>query len=366
MLYKNTKVKVRSPDRHTEYFDKVAEVLQGDTLPPYFFIICLDYILRTSIDKIKENGFKLTKERSRRYHAKTITDADYADYIALLANAPTQAEILLHNLERASASLGLHVNAHKTGYMCFNQTGNISTLNGSSLKLVDNFKYLGSSVSSTETDINTRLTKAWTAFNKLSVIWKSDLTDKMKRSFFQAVIVSILLYGCTTWTLNKRMEKKLDGNYARMLREILNQSWRQHPAKQQLYSHLQPITRTIKIRRNKHLGLCWRSRDELVSDVLLWTPAHERARAGRPDRTYIQQLCTDSRFSPEDLSKAMNDWEVWWEWARNICADSATWWWWWYRMREGDRYRYRQTYICRHIIIYCYSAMCPAGLQSTS
>ena len=115
--------------------------------------------------------------------------------------------------------------------MCLNQTGDISTLNGRSLKLVDKFTYLGSSVSSTENDIDTRLTKPWTAINKLSVIWKSDLTDKMKRSFFQAVIVSILLYGCTTWTLTKRIEKNLDGNYTRMLRAIMNKSWQQHPSR---------------------------------------------------------------------------------------------------------------------------------------
>ena len=167
------------------------------------FIICLDYVLRTSIDKIKENGFELTKKRSRRYPATTITDADYADDIAILANTPDQAETLLHSLERAAASMGLHVNAHKTEYMCYNQTGDISTLKGTPLKLVDKFTYLGSSVESTEKDIETRLTKAWTAINRLSTIWKSDLTDKMKRSFFQAAVTSILLYGCTTWTLTK-------------------------------------------------------------------------------------------------------------------------------------------------------------------
>ena len=117
--------------------------------------------------------------------------------------------------------IGLHVNAHKTEYMCYNQTGKIATLDGASLKLVDKFTYLGSSVSSTEKDIDTRLTKAWTAIDRLSIIWKSDLTDKMKRSFFQAAVVSILLYGCTTWTLTKRLEK-LDGNYTRMLSAILN------------------------------------------------------------------------------------------------------------------------------------------------
>ena len=96
-------------------------------------------MLRTSIDKIKENNFKLTKERSRRYPPKTITNADYADDIALLANAPVQAETLLYNLEQAAAGIGLHVNAHKMEYMYFNQTGDISTLNSSSLKLVDKF-----------------------------------------------------------------------------------------------------------------------------------------------------------------------------------------------------------------------------------
>ena len=189
-------------------------------------------MLRTSIDKIKENGFKLTKKRSRRYPVKTITDADYTDDIAPLANAPTQTETQLYNLERADVGIGLYVNAHKMEYICFNQTGNVSTLNGSSLKLVDKFTYPGSSVSSTETDIDTQLVKAWTAINRLSVIWKSDLTDKMKRSFFQAAVV-LILYGCATWTLTKRMEKKLDGNYTRMLRAILNKSWRQHSTKQQ-------------------------------------------------------------------------------------------------------------------------------------
>ena len=88
MLHRNTKVKVCSSDGDTDYFGIVAGVLQGDTLAQYLFIICLDYVLRTPINKIKENGFKLTKERSRRYPAQTIMDTDYADDITLLANAP--------------------------------------------------------------------------------------------------------------------------------------------------------------------------------------------------------------------------------------------------------------------------------------
>ena len=140
-------------------------------------------MLRTSIDIINDNGFKMAKERSRRYPTQTVTDSDYANYIALLANTPAQAKTLIHNLQWASAGLGLHLMSHKTEYMCFNQRGDISTLNCSSLKLLGRLTYLGSSVSSTEKDINTRLAKAWTAIDRLSVIWKSDLTDKIKRSF---------------------------------------------------------------------------------------------------------------------------------------------------------------------------------------
>ena len=150
----------------------------------------------------------------------------------------------------------------------------------------------------------------------------------MKRSFFQAAVTSILLYGCTSWTLTKWLEKKLDGNYTRMLRAILNKSWQQHPTRHQLYGHLPPITKTIQVRRTRHAGHCWRSRDELIRDVLLWIPTHGRAKAGRPARTYIQQLCEDTGCCPEDLPRAMNDRVEWRERVRDIRAASTIWWWW--------------------------------------
>ena len=160
--------------------------------------------------------------------------------------------------------------------------------------------------------------------------WKSDLTDKIKCSFFQAAIMWLLLYGCTTWTLTKRMEKKLDSNYARMPRAILNKFWRQHPIKQPLYGHLTPITKTIQVRRNRHAEHCWRKKDWLISDLLRWTPTHGRAKAGRPARTYIQSLCVDTGCCYEDMPEAMNDREEWRERVRDIRADG--WWWWWWRL----------------------------------
>ena len=180
MVYKNTKVKVLSPEGDTDYFDIVAGVLQGEILAPYLFIICLSYVLRSS-DKMKENGFKQTKEKSRWYAAQKNSDADYADEIALLTSA--------HSLERTAAGIGLHVNAQDREYICFNQSSDTSTLNRSSLKLVNNFTYLDRHHHATSKGIDSN--------DRLSITWKSHLTDKIKLSFFQ-VIVSILLYGCTT------------------------------------------------------------------------------------------------------------------------------------------------------------------------
>ena len=125
------------------------------------------------------------------------------------------------------------------------------------------------------------------------------------------------------------MEKNLDGNYTRMMRAVLNKSWRQHPTRQQLYGHLPPIMKTIQVRWTRHAGHCWRCKDELISDILLWNLSHGRAKAGQPARTYIQQLCADTGCS---LEEPMDDWDKWWERVKEIHASSTTWWWWWCKL----------------------------------
>ena len=206
---------------------------------------------------------------------------------------------MLHSLQRAAGSIGLHVNADKTEYMCFNQRGDISRLKGVPQKLVDKFTYRESCVSSNEDDINTPLAKAWSANDRLSVILKSDMSDKIKRRFFQAAVVSILLYGCTTWTLTKRMKNKA-WQFSQECCELHWTSSRgNHSIKQRMYGHLPPITKTIQFRRTRLAGHCRRSKEELISDILLWTP-HGPVKLGQPAWTYIQQLCADTGFRLED------------------------------------------------------------------
>ena len=117
------------------------------------------------------------------------------------------------------------------------------------------------------------------------------------------------------------------------MRAILNKSWRKHPTRHQLYGHLPPVTKTIQARRTRYAGHCWRSRYELISDVLLWTPAYGQAKAGRPARTYILQLCEDTGCSPEDLPEALNDREKWRKRVRDIYTSGTTWWWWWWNVK---------------------------------
>ena len=136
----------------------------------------------------------------------------------------------------------------------------------------------------------------------LLLSWKRELSDKTKSNFFQAAGVSMLLYGCTTWTLTKRIVKKLNGNRIRMLRTMLNNSRKQHPPKQQLYGHLPPILKTIQIRRRRHMVYCRRIKDELQL---------RRRRVGRPGRTYLHQLSTDIGCCLEDLPEVMDDIDGW-------------------------------------------------------
>ena len=121
-----------------------------------------------------------------------------------------------------------------------------------------------------------------------------------------------------------------NGNNKYSLHNTSNKNGQHHPTRHKLYGHLPPITKTIQVRRTRHAGHCWRSRNELIRDVLLWIPTHGRVKAGRPARTYTQQLCEDTGCCPEDLPGAMNDREEWRERVRDIRATSATWWWWWW------------------------------------
>ena len=212
MLYKNTRSLVRLPEGDTSFFYITAGVLQGDTLAPSIFIICLDYVLRKAIDEKLDLGFTLIQRRSRRHPAKKIADTDYADDIALLTDYIKDAEATVHSVENLAKVIGLFVNATKTKFICLNQNAGSGTnsLNRETIDLENDLNYLGSFIASTKKDDNIRLGEAWAALNGMNNIWKSNLPDQLKRNFFSATVEYVLVYGSISWTLTSALEKKID------------------------------------------------------------------------------------------------------------------------------------------------------------
>ena len=270
--YSNTKAKVITPDGETDAFQIYSGVLQGDTLAPYLFVIVLDYALRQAIQGREEDlGFRLTRRLSSRKRAVVVTDLDFADDIALLSEQVEQAQELLKRVKEPAKQIGLEMNAKKTKCLSFNHSEQVEVMidSGTQLEVVKDFKYLGAWIDNTEADVKSRKAAAWRACNKLTRIWKSDLSRTIKNSLLTATVESVLLYGSEAWTLTKQLKKQLDGCYTRMLRTALGIHWSQHMTNEDLYGDRPKITDKIRSRRLKFAGHCRRQEDELVSKLVL-------------------------------------------------------------------------------------------------
>ena len=304
-----------TPDGETDLFSIVAGVLQGDTLAPYLFAIVLDYAMRQAVGgKENELGFELERRKSSRHPAISISDLDFADDIALLSQNAEQAQQLLTQLEVEAAKVGLHLNGKKTKVMTYNQPGpvNITTRNGDSLEIVENFKYLGSWMESTEKDFEIRKALAWSSCHKLKKIWNSTLSRRIKVKLFTATVESVLLYGCAAWTVTKTLEKRINGCYTRMLRMALGISWKQKITNEQLYQELPPVISKVTERRLKLAGHCIRHPELSASSLVLWEPTAGKVRVGRPTITYIDNLRSDLDVEEvKEIRSAMNNRVKW-------------------------------------------------------
>jgi hypothetical protein len=312
--YHNTSAKVVTPDGDTDEFNILAGVLQGDTLAPYLFIIVLDHCLRSAIAGREEDlGFTVKPRQTRRVGPIKVTDLDFADDIAIISDTSTQARELLERVESAALRVGLHINAKKTKCMVYNHQDKIDvrTKDGTSLEVVEDFKYLGAWMQSSEKDIKTRKAQAWQACNKLNKIWKSNLSRVLKIKLFLATVESVLLYGCETWTMTTSTQRSLDGCYTRLLRSALDVSWKDYIPNTALYGNLPQVTTKIRERRLKFAGHCRRTKDQVVSDLVLWKPTQGIRKPGRPIKTYTNLLCDDTNLKCEDIDSCMQDRRIW-------------------------------------------------------
>ena len=129
----------------------------------------------------------------------------------------------------------------------------------------------------------------------------------MKRNFFRATVEFVLTYGSFSWTLTKALDKRLNGNYTRMMSDILNRYWKDHPNNKDIYVNIPDICTSIRQQRLLFSGHCWRSKLELASDVIMWQPTHSKRKIGRPLRTYVDQLVDDTLCDVNEIKKAMED-----------------------------------------------------------
>ena len=195
---------------------------------------------------------------------------------------------------------------------------------GNIINEVEDFKYLGSYIRSTKRYVNIRIAKAWAVLNSMNSIWKSKLSTNFKRNFFRAAVESVLVYGSVTWTLTTSLEKKIDRTYTRMLRAVTNKSWRDHLTNEQLYGDITKISKSISMQRLRFAGHCWRSKDEVASDLILWQPQHGNRSRGRPAKTYIDQLRDDTDLlTTDEIKTAMNDREGWRKYVMDYRASST-------------------------------------------
>ena len=316
LLYQDTKATVLTPDGKTDSFDIVAGILQGDTLAPYLFVIALDFVLRKVFDgKEEELGFKLSRRRSRRVSPTMLTDLDFADDLAIITEEICQAQQILDSLEREAASVGLYCNATKTEYQAFNHPIDhqpLCTSDGTTLKAVSNFKYLGSWTESSEKDFLVRKALAWSACHKLRSIWSSQLDEKMKVRLFKSTVESVFLYGSETWTITKAMKKKIDGCYTKMLRMVKGISWQDRITNKELYAELPPISLKIQQRRMRLAGHCLRHPEEEASKLVLWVPTEGKANRGRKKITYVDNLLQDCELlDVHELRNCITDRDGW-------------------------------------------------------
>ena len=314
-MYSGTKARVTTADGDTDQFDITVGVLQGDTLPPFLFIIVLDYAMRKALgDKENDLGFTLTPRKSRRNPKVAIADTDFADDIALLADAVKEAQELLTSVETECKKVGLGINGPKTKALAYNieNPQPLRIRDGSTLDYKDDFKYLGSWVDQSDKDIAVRKALAWKALNGMQKIWASSMNAGLKKRFFLATVESILLYGCETWTLTVAMEKALDGCYTRMLRRVTNVHWSAHITNEELYGNIPKLSDKVASRRMRLAGHCHRHPELSTQKLILWEPTHGHRDVGRPRSSFIDTLKRDTgAASVGELGNLMSDRVVW-------------------------------------------------------
>jgi Reverse transcriptase (RNA-dependent DNA polymerase) len=286
-MYINAKAQVLAADGFSDDFSLDHGVLQGDTLAPFLFVVVLNRVLKKAID---EKGFKgyLIKERDgSRKPAITLSDLEFADDIALVAETAEEAQKMLNSVDREARLAGLRINILKTKWMVFGDLAASSFnlfVSGQKIEKVNDFKYLGSYISSTSSDVAARKSAAAKAFGQLRNVFHSSLSKQIESQVFKSVIEPVLLYGCEIWALTSSLRAEVSGCWFKFLRWSMHIDWRLRRSNESLLTH--PL-QVVKERTLGLVGHFLRARSrELTEGVLAPPLSHVLAWSGEDVRQY--------------------------------------------------------------------------------
>jgi hypothetical protein len=322
VLYDNSKSSVFVDGLLTEEFDVTTGVLQGDVLAPFLFIIIIDFLLKRAEEG---HGFTTHPRRSRREPAKVLNDLDFADDIALLSGSKEEAQQQVEVHSAAAREVGLLINIGKTEVMTPQSCGDGLILDGEEIKRVEDFRYLGSMMASSESDIKRRRALAWTAFWKLDKIWKSShIPTQLKVGIFKTSCLSVLLYGCETWILTKKLEDYINSFATNCYRIILGIHRKDRVSNTTLYQTVNqhPLSLTIHQKQLRWIGHILRKpSNELINTYAFYDPQHGKRRQGRQKILYHQYIAsvinTTITLSPAEIRRMAQDRCQW----RKLVAD---------------------------------------------
>ena len=314
---------MRHENQKSEWFKVRTGVRQGCVISPVIFLVVIDWIMRRATeDKPRGIVWELTCH---------LEDCDFADDLALLSHAQKDIQEKTTKIEQVAKSVGLKVNSGKTKLMKVKTKSALKTYaNGAELEEVEDFKYLGSYISSNgsnEKEIATRIAMAAQAFNRLAKIWKSSsLLQRTKIRIYKSNVRSVLLYAAESWKLNKKVESRLRGFERRSLQRILRIKWDDKVSNREIRRRtgLNDIVSEIRMRRWRWLGHVLRMPKKRLPNIALkWTPPGKRKR-GRPLGTWRREIEEEVKATGKtwnELKWLAQDRE---EWRRFVAALYST------------------------------------------
>ena len=314
-LYAHSQCCIRTENGNTEYFDIISGVRQGCILSPLLFLIVIDYILKSCLSETK---FGI------EWNGTRLTDLDFADDIVLFAEKRDLLKQMTNSVQESAGKIGLLLNSDKTKIMEINTKSPATAMiidGGNSIETVRDFTYMGSVVTEegdVETDINCRIGKASTVFQRLYKVWKStNINVATKIKLYMALVVSLLTYASETWKQTEKTMHKLDVFHHRCLRKILKIKWKDHVSNEELLKRAgqREMRDIIRDRRLRFAGHLLRRPQSCPAKIAMsWVPQHGKRRRGRPRMTWRKTLERDMEqmnlgdTSAEDAAQDRSRW----------------------------------------------------------